>query len=324
LKALQPLYHDGVQPAVEAIHRAIKATFLAVDAQIVQQPTQYLLEQSSSASPPTNLKAVGARLLQTARSGSCALVAFYEANIRHLHVTVVGDSRAILGRRRKVQDGGPLYEVHVLSADQTPRNPKELARTTAEHPGEDLAQNGRFLGWAITRAFGNGTMKWSLELQEFLLKNFLGSPTRSVVKTPPYFTAEPEITLTTVEPGDFMIMASDGLWDCLTNEEVVGLVGIWLERTHGEPSKGTVAPRLEQEVARDDLPVELKEDKTQNYENWNAQKRFVNVDSNVAHHLARNAFGGADDDLHNALLSTAAPRARYIRYGPHILYLLWR
>jgi pyruvate dehydrogenase phosphatase len=54
--------------------------------------------------------------------------------------------------------------------------------------------------------------------------------------TPPYFTAEPEITTTTIRKGDFVVLASDGLWDCLTNEEVVGLVGGWLE-TRGEEVK---------------------------------------------------------------------------------------
>jgi len=29
--------------------------------------------------------------------------------------------------------------------------------------------------------------------------------------------------------GDFLVLASDGLWESLTNEEVVGLVGKWLE-----------------------------------------------------------------------------------------------
>ena len=77
-------------------------------------------------------------------------------------------------------------------------------------------------------AFGDAASKWSSEIQQRLHEEFLGDRVRENVKTPPYFTAEPEITTTEVQPGDFVAFATDGLRDCLTNEEVVGLVGIWL------------------------------------------------------------------------------------------------
>jgi serine/threonine protein phosphatase PrpC len=35
-------------------------------------------------------------------------------------------------------------------------------------------------------------------------------------------TAEPDITTTEVLLGVFVVLATDGPWDCLTNEEVVG------------------------------------------------------------------------------------------------------
>jgi pyruvate dehydrogenase phosphatase len=243
------------------------------------------------------------------------LVAFYDSNVRSLHVSVVGDSRAILGRRRKTDDGTTIYDVHVLSADQNGKNPAEVARLEAAHPGETLFnERGRFLGWGITRSFGNGVLKWSRELQTFMQEKCLGDKPRDTVKTPPYATAMPEITTTAIEPGDFMVMASDGLWDCLTNEEVVGLVGLWLKRQDDGVAK-MQSTGEEQIVERADLPVELKDDQLDgNYEYWKAKKQFVNVDSNVARHLARNALGGADKDLHTALLSTPAPRARHFKY----------
>jgi pyruvate dehydrogenase phosphatase len=49
------------------------------------------------------------------------------------------------------------------------------------------------------------------------------------------------------------------------------------------------------------------------YGQWGAEKRFVIRDANAATHLARNALGGADTDLLNALLLTSAPRARTFR-----------
>ena len=41
---------------------------------------------------------------------------------------------------------------------------------------------------------------------------------------------------------------------------------------------------------RDELPVKLEEDKTVIYPCWCAQKRFIDVDNNVAGHLVRNAL----------------------------------
>ncbi|KAJ6567067.1 phosphatase 2C-like domain-containing protein [Mycena capillaripes] len=305
-ESLYAIYSSGTQPQTEAIHNTIKNVFLSLDDEIVTRSAQFLVEQPEG----TPLRTMAARLLRTARAGSCALVAFYDDNIRTLHVSVTGDSRAILGRPRKTEDGKTIYDVHVLSVDQNGKNPAEVARLSADHPDEKLFnERGRYLGWGLTRSFGNGVMKWSKELQTFMQEKCLGDKPRATLLTPPYFTALPEITTTAIEPGDFMVMASDGLWDCLTNEEVVGLVGLWLKRKNGADALNFGEEEI---IERADLPVELKDDKT-HYSNWNVKKRFVNVDSNVARHLARNALGGADRDLHVALLSTPAPRARYFR-----------
>ncbi|KAJ7765669.1 phosphatase 2C-like domain-containing protein [Mycena metata] len=304
-QALEPLYSKSERPPTESVHRVIKETFLALDDEMVNKSANILLDAPEDAP----LKTVAASVLMGAHAGSCALVSFYEASLRRLHVSVVGDSRAILGRRRgESADGKTIYDVHVLSVDQTGKNEAEVARLTAEHPGEALFNDrGRFLGWGITRAFGNGVMKWSKELQEFLQEKCLGDKPRATLLTPPYFTALPEITTTVVQPGDFMVMASDGLWDCLTNEEVVGVVGAWLGRKKGD------APVIE----RVDLPVVLTDDKT-HYPHWNVKKQFV-VNSNVvdgndvAHILALNALGGADKDLVGGLVGLLPPRARQFR-----------
>ena len=51
------------------------------------------------------------------------------------------------------------------------------------------------------------------------------------------------MTRTKIEPGqgDFVVLATDGLWEMLTNEEVVGLVGQWLE-TQANSSGKAPAP----------------------------------------------------------------------------------
>ncbi|KAJ7753422.1 phosphatase 2C-like domain-containing protein [Mycena maculata] len=305
--SLSILYSTVGQPETETIHSTIKRVFLSLDDEIVTKSVRHLVEKDAAGAP---IRTMAALVLQAARAGSCALVAFYDANVRRLHVSCVGDSRAVLGRRCTTDDGRAVYDVHVLSADQTGHNPAEIARLTAEHPGEDkLFVRGRLLNWGPSRTFGNGVMKWSRELQTWMKEKCLGDKPYNDLLTPPYFTAEPEITTTAVEPGDFLVMASDGLWDCLTNEEVVGLVGVWLEANNGgAKAKGRAGTVIE----RTDLPVELIDKKT-HYPTWKVQKRFVNVDANAARHLAHNALGGADEDLHRALMITPAPRARHFR-----------
>jgi len=210
-------------------------------------------------------------------------------------------------------DGHDFYEVHVLSVDQNGSNPEEEARLSALHPGETIVEKGRVLGWGLSRAFGDAAYKWSLDIQKRLHEEYLGDIIRPNVKTPPYFTAEPEITTITVQPGDFLVMATDGLWDCLTNEEAVGLVGLWLN----DKAKDSRSALLEAEEVntfkRDELPVTVLKDDTVMYPWWRTKKRFVNIDANAATHLARNAFGGADSDLTAALLSMTLPRSRRYR-----------
>ncbi|KAF7314945.1 Serine/threonine protein phosphatase 2C [Mycena indigotica] len=297
--------------SLKDIYRTIKETFLAVDNEIVNSPAQRLRDEPSEAP----IRTLAANTLQEARSGASAIFCFYQGNIRKLHIAVVGDCRAILGRRRKtdVADAPPMYDVHILSVDQTPDNPAEVARLKAAHPHEPhLFRDGSFLGWGITRAFGTGAMKWSREMQDWMERKAFGLKYRSVCQSPPYFTAEPEITTTTVEPGDFMIMASDGFWECLTNEEAVGLVGKWLEVTGGPLPGRNDMPSEDWVVERQDLPVEITDGRT-HYQRWGVKKKFVCYDINASEHLARNALGGANKDVYNALLDLPPPHSRLLR-----------
>src|ERR1700722_8293517 len=74
------------------------------------------------------------------------------------------------------------------------------------------------LYWSpFRRTFGNGNYKWDLKTLQRLQESYLGSLIPVRVKTPPYFTASPVVTTVAIEPGDFLVLASDGLWDSLTN-----------------------------------------------------------------------------------------------------------
>lgn len=276
-----------------------------------------------------NSKRIAAELLAPALSGSCALVSFYDSKSKLLRVACTGDSRAVLGRR------GPSgkWIATPLSEDQTGGTPSEMARLRAEHPGEEnVVRSGRILGGLEpSRAFGDSSYKWTREVQEQIKKNFFGRTPSTLLKTPPYVTAEPIVTTTKVEPekGDFVVMATDGLWEMLTNEEVVGLVGQWLESqaTGSIGSNGSGSSWLKSwfsNAGGTALPVEKngKHGKGDGQRapvrqlQWQvsgSDERFVVEDKNAATHLVRNALGGRDRDMVCALLTLPSPYSRRYR-----------
>ena len=210
----------------------------------------------------------------------------------------------------------------------------------AEHPNEPyVIRNGRVLGnLEPSRAFGDAAYKWSRETQEKIKRHFFGRTPHNLLKTPPYVTAEPVVTSTVIEPskGDFVVMATDGLWEMLTNEEVVGLVGQWMETQHKESAgpKGSaswLSSWFNPESPKP-LPVEKggNMDKTGRVSNdnvgaeppirqqqWDLKQdgssRFVTEDKNCATHLVRNALGGKDRDMVSALLTLPSPYSRRYR-----------
>ncbi len=209
-------------PSPAAIDAALKSAFVKLDNEICLDSVSKLSKNPS--------KRLAAEILAPALSGSCALLSFYDSQSKTLRVACTGDSRAVLGRRN---DSTGRWFATPLSEDQTGSNPNEEARMRAEHPGEDyVIRAGRVLGnLEPTRAFGDASYKWSRETQDRIKKNFFGRTPHNLLKTPPYVTAEPVVSSTSIEPsrGDFLVMATDGLWEMLTNEEVVGLVGQWIE-----------------------------------------------------------------------------------------------
>jgi pyruvate dehydrogenase phosphatase len=203
-----------------------------------------------------------------------------------------------------------------------------------QHPGEEnVIRNGRVLGGLEpSRAFGDATYKWTREVSERLKQSFFGRTPSQLLRTPPYVTAEPVVTTTKIEPskGDFVVMATDGLWEMLTNEEVVGLVGQWLEKQSSEQSgnSGSSWAKLFSSQQKG-LPVEHHQQGEKKkgkdgqktpirQQQWGVKggenERFVVVDKNVATHLARNALGGRDQDMVCALLTLPAPYSRRYRY----------
>ena len=307
-------------PSPQSIDAAIKRGFVNLDNDIVHSSVEKVTKN-------TKQKSAAVELLAPALSGSCALLSFYDSSSKLFRVAVTGDSRAVLGR--KSQSTGK-WTATALSEDQTGGTPSEMARLRAEHPGEEnVVYRGRILGGLEpSRAFGDASYKWSREVQLQMKKLFYGRSPAALLRTPPYVTAEPIITTTKVDPekGDFVVLATDGLWEMLTNEEVVGLVGQWLENQRKTQSTADWAKSFFSSKSKN-LPVEKPVQKAvqgeegqrapirqQQWEIEGTDERFVVEDNNVATHLVRNALGGKNRDMVCGLLTLVSPQSRRYRY----------
>lgn len=203
----------------------------------------------------------------------------------HLHVANAGDCRAILG----VQEENGAWSCLPLTCDHNAWNEAELSRLKREHPeSEDrtLIIDDRLLGVLMPcRAFGDVQLKWSKELQRNVLARGFDTEALNIYQftpphyyTPPYLTAKPEVTYHRLRRQDkFLVLASDGLWDMLGNEDVVRLVVGHLSKV------GRHKPDLDQRPANLGLMQSLL-----------LQRKASGLhaaDQNTATHLIRHAIG---------------------------------
>ncbi|XP_057845170.1 probable protein phosphatase 2C 68 [Cryptomeria japonica] len=118
--------------------------------------------------------------------GTTAVVALVGAH--QIVVANCGDSRAVLSR------GGTAIP---LSVDHKPDRPDEISRIESA--------GGRVIFWNGPRVFG--VLAMSRAIGDKYLK--------------PYVISEPEVTITDrIDEDECLILASDGLWDVLSNELV--------------------------------------------------------------------------------------------------------
>eukprot|EP00803_Ostreobium_quekettii_P008641 evm.model.scf_103EXC.10 EVM.evm.TU.scf_103EXC.10 scf_103EXC:119728-125923(-) len=140
--------------------------------------------------------------------GSCACVAYREGE--DLYVANAGDCRAVISH-----NGTALP----LSRDHKPDAPGERERLAAVGALTAQSKNTTYIvsrecasGLAVSRCLGDIHFKQ------------LG-----------YLTAEPDVSRTRLEAGhEFLVMACDGVWDVMTNQEAVNVVREFLrnvERT---------------------------------------------------------------------------------------------
>ncbi|KAL1868102.1 [Pyruvate dehydrogenase [acetyl-transferring]]-phosphatase 1, mitochondrial [Diaporthe australafricana] len=306
---------DKADPA--SIDKAIKDAFLKLDDEIVQGAMESVTNAGSR--PRAEIIAD----IAPAISGSMAVLGIFDPTTSTLRVASVGDSQAVLGLHDEGPGGGgddasQTWTAVPLSTPQTPDRPDELEKLHAQHPGEpdsDLltADGKRLLGLPVTRAFGDHRWKWPEEAIADARKKFYGFPARPNAKTPPYLTAEPEISTTVVKKGDFAILATDGLWDTLTPEDAVETLQLWLQdgrlKSPGGARQGGSAQQPE---SAESVPVfsgdEEPECRVGYPWDWKGRTEdFVVEDDNAATHLARNALGGKRREQFCTILGVLAP-----------------
>ncbi|KAI8294768.1 hypothetical protein K4K56_001030 [Colletotrichum sp. SAR 10_98] len=242
-------------------------------------------------------------------AGSCALLSIFDPVTSTLRVACTGDSRAVLG---SIPAGATSYASLELSKDQNGRNQDEFDRLAKEHPGEEAdmidPKSGRLFGIAVTRAFGDHRWKWDNDFITHIHQNFWGTGPRPKTKTAPYMTAAPVVTTTKIESPDFVILASDGLWDHISSKDAVECVSQWIAAK--KAGKQTPQDKL---AATPGQKSEL--DLTYGWPNWHAKpENFVVEDlDNAAVHLIKNALGGARRTLFTGVALAYPPLSRSVR-----------
>ncbi|KAI0121733.1 phosphatase 2C-like domain-containing protein [Xylariales sp. AK1849] len=291
-------------PLESSVSETIKNAFVELDDVIVQGALQAAVSDAPYQDRVT-------RLAQ-GYAGSCALLSLFDPTTRTL-TACVGDSLAVLVQ--KGADG--KWRATPLSVDQTGENEDEIARINAEHPGEEgTVKNGRVLGIMVSRDFGDGRHKWNPGFLEECKRNYDGfnplSEEKYAVKTPPYLTVEPVITSTKIDDRrpSFLILATDGFWDRVSNEQAVSLVSQWLD---WKKADSLLLQPAAQKSDAEYGPFELEKHRQGAVEFRFSEERTTLQDTNAAVHLVRNALDGNYHEIVSSTLAFGPPFARYIR-----------
>ncbi|XP_047048083.1 probable protein phosphatase 2C 70 isoform X1 [Lolium rigidum] len=145
--------------------------------------------------------------------GSTACVAIIRND--QLVVANAGDSRCVISRKGQAQD---------LSRDHKPDLPAERERI--QHAG----------GFVVAGRV-NGSLNLSRAIGDMEMKNNLRFPAdRQIV------SAEPEVnTVQLSDDHEFIVLACDGIWDCMSSQEVVDFVH---EKLRTEDSLSAICEKM--------------------------------------------------------------------------------
>jgi len=325
-----------IEERVNKMTNAIKKAFINLDKDIINGNVNFTSDEINEEedddigkiyTSPLNNEEIVKKQMMTALSGACALVAVIDNETDDLYVACTGDSRAVLGRKvkkndcneNKCTDKDYIYEAIPLSIDQTLRNKDEMERMKKEHPNESETMfiRNRVLGGLMpTRTFGDSRYKWSSKVQKSIVTpKFISRRPLPFYYTPPYITAEPVVTCHPLSEEDqFLVMATDGIWDVLSNEDVVNLVSQYLEEKKKNDQKELInETKLPPSLLIKKKTAEEIQNSRSNLIISDRQVPAILKDSNSATHIIRNALGGSDDKYISDLLSIPSPKCRNYR-----------
>ncbi|KAJ1388364.1 hypothetical protein SESBI_39191 [Sesbania bispinosa] len=153
--------------------------------------------------------------------GSCCLVGAISSDNNVLYVANLGDSRAVLGKTNS--------KAERLSVDHNVSDEEIRKEVEALHPHDSHVVLHTRGVWRIkgiiqvSRSIGDVYLKRPDFYRDPVFQQF-GNPI-PLTLTRPVMTAEPSITVRELQPEDlFLIFASDGLWEQLTDQEAVDIV----------------------------------------------------------------------------------------------------
>ncbi|KAF7828551.1 protein phosphatase 2C 29-like [Senna tora] len=161
--------------------------------------------------------------------------------------SIVEESLTLGESANKLGSEGPAQEMRLialqLSTDHSTSIEEEIIRIKNEHPDDShCIVNDRVKGrLKVTRAFGAGFLKqpkWNDPLLEMFRNEYIG--------TAPYISCCPSLRHHKLCPRDqFLILSSDGLYQYLSNQEVVSQVESFMEKfPDGDPAQHLIEELL--------------------------------------------------------------------------------
>ncbi|WOL15803.1 putative protein phosphatase 2C 42 [Canna indica] len=157
-----------------------------------------------------------------ATAGSCCLVGVICQET--LYVANLGDSRAVLGR--KVGNTGEIAAI-ALSSEHNANVEAVRQELKAQHPNDPQIVILKHGVWRVkgiiqvSRSIGDAYMKYAQYNREPINSKFRIAEPMNM----PILTANPSIMSHHLQPSDsFLIFASDGLWEHLSDQRAVDIV----------------------------------------------------------------------------------------------------
>lgn len=226
-----------------SIFEATVAEYASIDehedtidpSQVVQSAIVASFERADTAFEEEARRSIQAGSWNAAHVGACVLAACVTDS--EIIVGNCGDCRALVAVREYNQDRtSSVLKAVQLSHDHNAREAREKLRFAATHPDDPNAiveyeGNVCYVKGALqaTRSIGDFNLK-SAEFNNALPPVYrIGEPFQ-----PPYITATPEMCVIGRKSShEFLVIATDGLFDELSNDEVVRVVDRWRRRGGG-------------------------------------------------------------------------------------------